>query len=281
MRVISYDEVVKEVRLLCRKAASVLPADVLNEIKTKAEEETLPAARNIMQQYLDNAKIAEGESVPLCQDTGVAVYFIELGSKVSLSKGDIYQAVNEGTRKGYEDFYLRKSIAKDPLFDRTNTKDNTPAVIHLKLVEGESLKITLSPKGGGSENMSAMKMLKVHEGVKGVADFVCDTVVQSGGNACPPLIVGVGVGGNFEMAPFLAKKSLLRDVGSKHPDPNYAKLEQEILDRLNKSGLGPQGLGGETTALAVFIEAHACHIASLPVAVNLNCNSARHASVTI
>jgi fumarate hydratase subunit alpha len=281
MRVVAFDSVVERVRVLCQEATCVLPVDVLQKLRDGLDKETLPHAKNIMQQYLDNAAIASTEKVPLCQDTGVAVFFVEIGQNVRLDKGTLYEAINEGTRRGYSDFYLRKSIARDPLFNRANTGDNTPAVIHVTLTEDDKFSITFAPKGGGSENMSAMKMLKVHEGINGVVQFVYDTVMNSGGNACPPLVVGVGVGGNFEMAPLLAKKALLRKVGSEHPNSQYNELEKQILAKLNGSGLGPQGLGGANTALAVHIEAHPCHIASLPVAVNLNCNSARHASIEL
>jgi len=217
----------------------------------------------------------------LCQDTGFAVFFIEIGSEVMIDHGTVAEAVNAGVREGYKKFFLRKSIVADPLFDRKNTFDNTPAVIHLSQVPGDKLHIVLAPKGGGSENMSALKMLKPSEGRQGVVDFVVNAVVSAGGNPCPPTIVGVGIGGTMEYAAYMAKKALLRKTGEASPDPRYADLEAEILAKINASGVGPQGLGGNTTALAVHIEFHPCHLASMPVAVNLNCHAARHAEVTL
>lgn len=238
-------------------------------------------AKEFFDQYAENSRIAESTRLPLCQDTGFAVYFIELGTDVRFDRGDIYSAVNEGTRQGYGEFFLRKSIVADPLFDRKNTRDNTPAIIHLKLVPGDKIKIILAPKGGGSENMSAVKMLKPSDGRQGVVDFVVNQVVNAGGNPCPPTVVGVGIGGTMEMAAILAKTALLRELGKPAEDERYAALEQEILEKINSSGVGPQGLGGNVTSLAVHILHHPCHLASLPVAVNLNCHAARHAEVTI
>lgn len=229
---------------------------------------------------VENANIAATESIPMCQDTGVAVIFVELGQNVHLVNGDLSEAINQGVKKGYQEGYLRKSMVGHPL-ERVNTGDNTPAVIHLKMVPGDQIKITVAPKGGGSENMSALKMLKPAEGVEGVKKFVLDTVRNAGPNPCPPLIIGVGIGGTMEKCALLAKEALLRPVGQPHSLPDIAKLEQELLAGINRMGIGPSGLGGVTTALAVHIEIFGSHIASLPVAVNINCHAARHKSVVI
>ena len=277
MRTIAYDDIATSVAELCGKAACDLPSDVLNALKRGLEQETSESGRDFFEQYFKNSDIAGKTRLPLCQDTGFAVYFVEYGTEVNLDCGNIYDAVNEGTRQGYQKYYLRKSIVADPLFDRKNTRDNTPAVIHLKLVPGDKIKITLAPKGGGSENMSALKMLKPSDGRKGVVDFVVNSVVNAGGNPCPPTVVGVGIGGTMEIAALMAKKALLRPVGMPNEDPRYAELEQEILSKINASGVGPQGLGGAV----VHILYHPCHLASLPVAVNLNCHAARHQEVII
>ena len=281
MRTIPFDVVVEKVSELCLRAAFHLPEEVLKRIREAAENEKSSLGKAILQDCLRNAEIAAHERFPICQDTGVAVYLVEIGSQVAVQGGTIEEAINEGTRRGYRAGYLRKSMVRDPIFDRSNTGDNTPAVVHLSQVPGDRLRLSLSPKGAGSENMSAIAMLKPSDGRKGVVDFVVKTVAQAGGNPCPPTVVGVGVGGTFEKAAFLAKKALFRQPGKASPDPNYASLERDILDRLNASGIGPQGLGGTATAFAVHVEAHPCHIASLPVAVNLNCHAARHAEVEI
>lgn len=281
MRAIAYSQIVTRVAELCVKAARDLPVDVRRALESSLGQESAPRAASILRQCLDNADIASRERMPICQDTGFAVFFVEMGAEVHIEGGLLHDAVGEGTARGYAEGYLRKSIVDDPLFDRTNTGDNTPPVIHLSIVPGERLRIALAPKGGGSENMSAVAMLKPADGQEGVADFVVDTVVKAGGNPCPPTIVGVGIGGTFEMVTLLAKKALLRKVGEPNPDERYAALEQTILRRINASGVGPQGLGGEVTALAVHLETYPCHIASLPVAVNLNCHAARHAEVVM
>ena len=280
-RIIESEKIIQEVTALCRKAACQLPEDVKKILFSAGEKETSAMAKDFFEQYKENSRISESTGLPLCQDTGFAVYFIELGCDVKITGSDIYSAVNEGTRRGYGEFFLRKSIVADPLFDRKNTRDNTPAIIHLSLVPGNQIKITLAPKGGGSENMSAVRMLKPSDGRNGVVDFVVNTVVNAGGNPCPPTVVGVGIGGTMEMAAFLAKKALLREIGKSADDPRYAELEKEILEKINSSGVGPQGLGGNVTSLAVHILHHPCHLASLPVAVNLNCHAARHAEVII
>ncbi len=277
LRVVQFSEVVELVRLCCLSAATQLPDDVLQAMRDASARETRPLAQELLRQCLENAEIACTEKMPLCQDTGFAVFFVEMGSLLKIDGGTIYEAIAEGTRQGYRDGYLRKSIVKDPLFQRKNTTDNTPPIIHLTLVPGDKLHVILAPKGGGSENMSALKMLKPSDGRAGVVDFVTQTVIAAGGNPCPPVIVGVGIGGTFEKAAFLAKHALLRKVGTPSAEPEYAELEQEILQKINASGVGAQGLGGDVTALAVHIENFPCHIASLPVAVNLNCHAARHA----
>lgn len=281
MRIISFESVVSAVTEMCGQAACDLPADVLAALDHAGKMERNAVAKDFFDQYLRNAALAENERLPLCQDTGFAVFFVEMGRDVSLDRGTVKEALNEAVRNGYKKFYLRKSIVSDPLFDRKNTTDNTPAIVHLQQIDGDSLKITLAPKGGGSENMSALKMLKPSEGRKGVVDFVVDAVVNAGGNPCPPTVVGVGIGGTMEYAAFMAKKALLREIGKTSPDPRYAELEAEILQKINASRVGAQGLGGDITSLAVNIEFHPCHLASLPVAVNLNCHAARHAEVVL
>lgn len=280
-RMIQFDRVVETAEALCGEAACDLPPDVLEKLREGAEKERSATGREFFRQYLENAAIAARERLPLCQDTGFAVWFVEYGDRLAFDRGDIYEALNEGTRRGYKKFFLRKSILKDPIFDRSNTFDNTPAVIHLKLVPGDKLKLTLAPKGGGSENMSGLRMLRPADGLEGVKNFVVDTVKHAGGNPCPPTVVGVGVGGTMEMCAILAKRALLRKLGERNPDPRYAALELELLARLNESGVGPQGLGGDVTCLDVHIEQHPCHLASLPVAVNLNCHAARHAEAVL
>ncbi|MBQ7503520.1 fumarate hydratase [bacterium] len=281
MRIIPREVIVEKVADLCFKAAVDLPDDVYRAIKRAGEREESPIGKSILVNLVKNADIARQERVPICQDTGVAVYFVEIGTSVDMSQWDIYEVLEEATTLGYTRGYLRLSVARDPLEDRSNSKTNGPPVVHLKLVPGDKLKITLAPKGGGSENMSALAMLKPLAGKEGVINFVIDTVRKAGGNPCPPCIIGLGLGGNFEMAPFLAKKALLREVGERHPNPYYAQFETEILEKVNASGIGPGGLGGSTTALDVHIETYPCHIASLPAAVNLNCHAARHASIEI
>ena len=281
MRIVAFDDVVEMVRLCCLSAAVNLPDDVLAALEKAYASESKPLAKELISQCLENAKIAKAENMPICQDTGFAVYFVEMGTNVRIDGGTITEALTEGTRQGYRDGFLRKSIVSDPLFKRKNTTDNTPPIIHLTMVPGDKINVILAPKGGGSENMSALKMLKPSDGREGVVKFVTDTVINAGGNPCPPVIVGVGIGGTFEQAALLAKKALLRKVGSPHEETEYADLEQEILSKINASGVGPQGLGGDTTALAVHINHHPCHIASLPVAVNINCHAARHAGFEI
>jgi len=268
------------VKELCMTANYDLGSDVYRRLQESRKAETTEVGKNILNMIIQNAEIARRERVPICQDTGFGVVFVELGQEVHLTGGTLNEAIHEGVRQGYTDGYLRKSIVEDPL-RRVNTKDNTPAVIHVELVPGDAVKIVVAPKGGGSENMSEVRMMKPADGEDGVKDFVIERVTRSGANPCPPIIVGIGIGGTFEKSAILAKKALLREIGDRHPDSYYAAMERELLERINRIGIGPQGLGGKTTALEVFIEAHPCHIASLPVAVNINCHAARHKSVTL
>lgn len=261
---------------MCREA-NIYPGDEVAEALKKAlTREESPAGREALRQLIENLEIARREQLPLCQDTGFAVFFVEWGQEVHLTGGSLQDAINEGVRRGYREGCLRKSVVADPLH-RVNTGDNTPAVIHTALVPGDRVKITFAPKGGGSENMSALKMLRPSDGVEGVVDFVVRCVREAGPNPCPPIVVGVGLGGTFEQVAVIAKKALLRPLGRPHPDPYYAALEQKMLEKVNDLGIGPQGFGGRITALAVHIETFPAHIASLPVAVNLNCHAARHA----
>ena len=281
IRTVEFEDLVEMVRLCCLAAATKLPEDVEEALKNAFASESNPLAKELIRQCLENAEIARCENMPICQDTGFAVFFVEMGTMVRINGGTIYEAVTEGTRRGYRDGFLRKSIVTDPLFKRKNTTDNTPPIIHLTQVPGDRIDVILAPKGGGSENMSALKMLKPSDGRAGVVDFVVNSVVNAGGNPCPPVIVGVGIGGTFEQSALLAKKALLRKVGTPSEDAEYADLEREILEKINASGVGPQGLGGDTTALAVHINHFPCHIASLPVAVNINCHAARHAGFVL
>ncbi len=281
MKQIDCKTIENAVAALCLKAAYDLPGDVFASLKKAVDVECSERGRAFLRQCVENAEIATGEQLPICQDTGFAVYFIRLGQEVAITGGSLYEAIDAGTARGYREGYLRKSIVTDPVFDRKNTRDNTPAVVHVELVPGDKMSITLAPKGGGSENMSALKMFPPSAGRDGLVEFVVDTVIKAGGNPCPPTIVGVGVGGTFEKVTYLAKKALLRPVGQPHPDPRYAELERYLLEQINNSGTGPQGLGGSVTSLAVHIEYFPCHIASMPVAVNLNCHAARHAEIEL
>ena len=277
VRHIPFKTVVDAVTKCCLEAATRLPSDVLARIGEALKAETSELGRDFLRQYLENAEIAAKTGLPLCQDTGFAVFFVEMGAFTMIDGGTITEAITAGTARGYELGFLRKSIVSDPIFHRVNTRDNTPPIIHLTQVPGDGLSVILAPKGGGSENMSALKMLTPAAGEQGVIDFVADSVIKAGGNPCPPTVVGVGVGGTFEKAAFLAKKALIRPLGTLNPEPEYAELERKILEKINASHVGPQGLGGDITSFAVHIEHFPCHIASLPVAVNLNCHAARHA----
>jgi len=275
-RPIPCQEITETVARLCISANYDLPDDVRAALAAARASEPSPLGQHVLDQLLENARIADQGNYPLCQDTGLTVVWLELGQEARIVGGDLYAAVQEGVRQGYTEGYLRASIVAFPFGARANSGDNTPAVIHLRLVPGDRLRIAVCPKGGGSENMSALAMLKPADGRPGVIDFVCQTVERAGANPCPPLIVGVGIGGSAEQAMLLAKHSLLRTVGRPAPDAETASLEADILARVNSTGIGPQGLGGRTTALAVHVEVHPCHIASLPVGVNLQCHSARH-----
>lgn len=281
MKEIQVSQVIPIVKKLCIDANYYASPDVVERIRYFMEKEESPTGKDILALMLENHRMAAQEQMPLCQDTGVAVVFVELGQDVHLVGGDFYEAINEGVRQGYQEGYLRKSMVDDPVIERKNTRDNTPALIYTDVVPGESLKITVAPKGGGAENMSEVKMMKAADGIEGVKDFVVDRIRRSGGNPCPPVVVGVGIGGSFERCALLAKKALLRPLTEKHPDPKWAQVEEEILDRINRLGIGPQGLGGRTTALAVQILAMPCHIASMPVAVNVDCHVHRHETAVI
>lgn len=280
MKTISLDQVIDAVEKLCIDANYYIGEDVLNAIKKGEQTEISPVGKNILTQIIKNDDIAATENVPMCQDTGIVVIFLEVGTEVKV-EGDIYEALNEGVRRGYKKGYLRNSIVKHP-FDRVNTKDNTPAVIHTKLVHGsDKIKITVAPKGGGSENMSVVKMMKPADGTEGVKDFVVDVIKNAGGNPCPPIVVGVAIGGSFEKAALLAKEALMRPIEDTNANETNAKLERDLLEAINQTGVGPQGLGGSTTALAVKVETYPCHIATLPVAININCHAARHKEIIL
>ena len=281
MREVKVSEIREAIKKLCMDANYCLPSDVIGALKEGYRKEESPVGKDVLLQILKNIEIAAQQKIPLCQDTGVAVFFIDLGQEVRITGGNLEDAIDKGVKEGYLKGYLRKSMVSDPLFKRTNTKDNTPCVIHIRIVPGNKIKITFAPKGAGAENMSRVAMLKPADGVEGVKDFVLETVKKAGPNPCPPVIVGVGIGGNFEKAPYLAKRALLRKIGEHNPDARYAKLENELLTRINNLGIGPQGLGGRVTALAVNIEWFPCHIASLPLAVNIQCHSARHREIEI
>ena len=276
MREIKGEAISQAVARLCMSANRNLPEDVRACITRSREQEPWEPARGILDRIVENYEIAEEEQLPICQDTGVACVFLDVGQEVHI-QGDLEQAVHEGVRRGYLEAGLRCSVVADPL-RRVNTKDNTPAIVYTRLVPGDRLKITVAPKGAGSENMSRIAMLRPSDGAQGVKVFVVKTVEEAGPNPCPPIVVGVGIGGCFDRSAELAKRALLRPAGEPNPDPFYAAMERELLDRINALGIGPQGLGGRTTALAVHIEVAAVHMASLPVAVNINCHVTRHES---
>lgn len=275
MRELHFNDIVSAVAELCVSANRQLGDDVYQALRDAHSREESPIGREVLGELIENADIARAEDIPMCQDTGLTVVFLEVGQELRIIGGLLTDAVNEGVRRGYADGFLRKSVVAHPL-DRRNTGDNTPAVIHTEIVAGDHLKITVAPKGGGSENMSAVRMLKPSDGVEGVRDFVLETVVHAGSNPCPPIIVGVGIGGTMEKAALLAKKALLRRVGEPSTDPMNARLEADLLRLINDTGIGPAGLGGRVTALSVNVESWPCHIASLPVAVNIQCHASRH-----
>ena len=279
MREIKSELICRTVKKLCIEANCHLSDDIKECIKNARRNETWEGAADILDRIIENYNIADAENVPVCQDTGAACVFVTIGQDVHID-GDITEAINEGVRLGYSEGYLRKSIVRDPL-DRVNTGDNTPAMIYFDIAKGDKVEITVAPKGFGSENMSRIAMLRPSDGVEGVKEFVIKTVEQAGPNPCPPIVVGVGIGGTFDKAAFLAKKALLRPVNEPNGDPYYAKLEEELLESINALGIGPQGLGGKTTALCVNIEKFPTHIAGLPVAVNINCHVTRHKTEVI
>lgn len=280
MREITSEEVTQAVENLCISSNCTLNEDVWKALREKLKNEESLVGKEVLEEILENDRMAEEEKLPLCQDTGFTTIFVEMGQEIRVTGGDFYQAINKGVGNGYRKGYLRKSVVKDPL-RRKNTGDNTPAWVHIDIVPGNKLKISVMPKGAGSENMSTVEMLSPTEGVQGVKKFVLDWVKERGANACPPLVVGVGIGGTFEGVAKLAKKALLRPIGSKNPEPFYAEMEEELLKEINNLGLGPQGLGGSSTALAVHIETYPCHIASLPLAINLQCHAVRHATIIL
>ncbi len=278
MKTIETEIITKNVKRLCIEAATYIESDVLNKIKSCINNES-GLSKSILEQIVENDEIASNENVPMCQDTGITIVFVEIGNEVFIN-GDIEAAINAGVSQAYTEGYLRKSVVKSPL-NRINTKDNTPAIIHIKHVMGDKLKITVCPKGAGSENMSKVKMLVPADGIDGIKKFVKDTICEAGGRACPPLVVGIGIGGNLEKAAILAKEALLRPIDDESSDLDANKLEKELLKEINELKIGPMGLGGNTTALAVKINLYPCHIASLPVAVNLQCHASRHKVVEL
>lgn len=279
MREIHTSQITAAVRDLAISANTHLGEDVLEAFERAIDQEVSPTGKDILEKLIENARIAREEKIPICQDTGFTVVFVELGQEVHLVGGNLKEAINEGVRQGYQEGYLRKSICHP--FTRKNTGDNTPAIIHVEMVPGDGLRLIVAPKGGGSENMSRVTMLTPAVGIQGVKDFVVQRVKESVANPCPPTIVGVGVGGTFEMAALLAKKALLRPLSSPNPDPELANLEDELLEEINGLGIGPQGLGGRITSLAVHVNIMPCHIASLPVAVNIQCHAARHKEIEL
>ena len=281
MREIPAEAITAAVAKLAVEACCDLPREMKAALEKAKAGEPSPVGRDILDQLLENADIAQKEQVPICQDTGLAVVFADIGQDVHITGGDFVEAVNKGIHEGYVDGFLRKSSVEEPLFERKNTKDNTPAVIHTRIVPGDRIRLRLAPKGAGSENKSVLKMLVPADGIEGVRKVILDAVKAAGPNSCPPMVVGVGLGGNMELACLCAKRAAARDIGTRNPDARYAAFEDELLTLINKTGIGPQGLGGETTAVAVHVEWAPTHIASLPVAVNINCHAARHAEAVL
>ncbi len=275
MRDINVSEIIFKVKNMCSPANCILNSDIYNSLKNAQIAEKSPIGKEMLSQIIENADIAKTDNVPICQDTGMAVVFVTIGQNVHITGGSLTDAINEGIRLGYTQNYLRKSIVKDP-FIRVNTNDNTPAIIHYNIVEGDKLKIELAPKGAGSENMSKIFMLKPSDGIQGAKNAIISAVETAGPNPCPPMIIGVGCGGNFELSALLAKKALLRPVGTHSQIPHIKQMEIELLEKINRTGIGPQGLGGNTTALAVNIDTYATHIACMPIAVNISCHVTRH-----
>jgi fumarate hydratase subunit alpha len=281
MRTISVKTITERVAELCKEANYFIGQDVIDAIYASLKSEASETGVSVLNELLENYKAASDEKMAMCQDTGVAVIFVRIGQDVHITGGNFYNAINEGVRKGYAEGNLRNSVIKDPVFKRINTKDNTPAVIHTRIVNGDQLEITLMPKGSGAENMSEVRMLRAADGLNEIRNFVLEKIRNGGGRPCPPVIVGVGIGGNLERCAILSKIALLRDTGKPSADANWAKVEKELLDEINRLGIGPMGLGGNTTALAVHILAEPCHIASLPVAVNIQCHANRHKSIVL
>ncbi|HBJ1646106.1 MULTISPECIES: fumarate hydratase [Clostridium] len=280
MRDINVNCIIDAVKELCIKANYFLGEDIRQALEESKDKETWNLAEDILEKIIINSEIANKENMPMCQDTGMACVFVELGQDVHLIGGNLNEAINEGVRRGYEEGFLRKSVVNDPL-TRINTKDNTPAIIYYDIVPGDQVKITVAPKGFGSENMSKIAMLKPSDGVDGVKAFILDVIRQAGPNPCPPMVIGVGIGGTFDKAAYLAKKALLRPINIKNNDEYYRELEIELLEKINELGIGPQGFGGKTTALGLNIETYPTHIAGLPVAVNINCHATRHKEIII
>ncbi|MFT9850072.1 fumarate hydratase [Aneurinibacillus sp. REN35] len=280
MREVNVDQITAAVKKLCMDANYELSGDVVAAFQEAAQAEESPVGKSVIDQLIANAEIAAAERVPMCQDTGMAIFFVELGQDCRITGGRLYDAINEGIRQGYGEGYLRASVIEDPL-RRQNTGDNTPGIIHVELVEGDTCTLHMTAKGFGSENMSRLQMLKPSDGIEGVKAFIIETVKLAGPSACPPMVVGVGLGGTFEKSAYLAKKSLLRPLGQRHERADIAKLEEEVMADINRLGIGPQGMGGRTTALDVHIEVFATHIAGLPVAVNINCHASRHKTAVV
>ena len=274
MREIAAQQITDVVKKLCIEANCYLPQDMKNCIEECYKMESWPQAKEILERIIENYQIADQKAQPICQDTGMACVFVKIGQEVHVN-GDLAEAIHEGVRQGYTEGYLRKSVVRDPL-DRVNTGDNTPAMIYYDIVPGDKVEITVAPKGFGSENMSQIKMLKPSDGIQGVKDFILKVVEDAGPNPCPPIVIGVGVGGTFDKAAYMAKKALMRSADERHPEPFWADLEKEMLEKVNALGIGPQGFGGKTTALCLNIEKCPTHIAGLPVAVNINCHVTRH-----
>ena len=279
MREIKSSDITKKLKEGLLEIASVLPRDVMDRLVELRDKEKWPLAKETISTIIDNDNLAQRDSVPMCQDTGMVICFVKIGQDVHVD-GSINDAINQAVREAYTDGYLRKSVVKDPI-DRVNTKDNTPAIIHYEIVEGDVFEISFAAKGFGSENMSKQKMLKPADGLEGVKKFILETVETAGPNPCPPRVVGVGIGGDFEKSCIMAKKSLMRDIDDYNKNPFYADLEKELLEKINELGIGPQGFGGKTTALRVFINTHPTHIAGLPVAVNIQCHAARHKVISL
>lgn len=281
MRTIDTKQIKEQITSLLLESNYNIGEETFKILNNSYESETNVISKSVLDQIIKNDEIALSENIPMCQDTGMAVIFLEIGQDVYLAGKNLYESVNEGVREAYNIGFLRKSVVDDPLFDRINTKDNTPAIIHTDIVPGSQIKITVAPKGFGSENMSTVKMLKPSDGVMGVKNFVLETVKKAGPNPCPPIVLGIGIGGTFEKCTYMAKKALTREIGQHNPSPMYSNLESELLEDINKLGIGPAGLGGKTTALAVHIDYFPTHIAGLPVAINVCCHAYRHKSSII